>query len=689
MRALPLAGGLTWLVLVGLACAEPVDPVRRAPHLRLTSLFHAGAPPLHGVGADFRPVLEAFPATRLLDQSVQLDDSRRLDLELELPARLAREERLVIEVHASPPTVGAPSRPVGAVLVRPEADPSLRVALPLGEDFPEARELLLRVDARRPPGVRTTLETPEVEIPAGATLELATGLMSDARGQGAARFTVLACRGDGDDDCRELLDTKHAARGGTPTWRDHRAALGGLAGERVRLRFETSQPGGDGFAFPLWGNPTVLVPDEASPPAPNLILISLDTLRADHLPTYGYPRDTAPFLDGLARSGTVFEHAITAASSTTPAHMSLFTSLPPSAHGVVKISDFSALAPGARTLAEMLGAQGFVTAAFCEDGAITRGRGFERGFDFYYENPPPVPHVPEVQSARTFARALDWLDGTGERRLFLFLHTYEVHAPYEPPAAWEGHFEGDGHSGEEPGRLKRDLYDREIRYLDGRLEALWSGLAERGLLERSLVVVTSDHGEEFYEHGFWGHGATVYEEQLRVPLLFVGPGVPSGQRIAAPVGFTDILPTLLELMGVPVPAQATGTSFAPLLRGEPAPPGWSDRPFYSEAWYPERLGNRKRVLMQPTIAVRQGQRKLLRRTTRKGFQYEYYDLARDPHEQIDLHPRKAPRAADLHALLEQYDTQNAAIANELTPSKTAPTLDPDQKTRLRALGYTE
>ncbi len=666
MRALPLAGGLTWLVLVGLACAEPVDPVRRAPHLRLTSLFHAGAPPLHGVGADFRPVLEAFPATRLLDQSVQLDDSRRLDLELELPARLAREERLVIEVHASPPTVGAPSRPVGAVLVRPEADPSLRVALPLGEDFPEARELLLRVDARRPPGVRTTLETPEVEIPAGATLELATGLMSDARGQGAARFTVLACRGDGDDDCRELLDTKHAARGGTPTWRDHRAALGGLAGERVRLRFETSQPGGDGFAFPLWGNPTVLVPDEASPPAPNLILISLDTLRADRLGSYGYARDTTPSLDAFAARSVVFEDVLAQFPRTLESHRSLFSARYPFRE------------KGAPVLAEVLRAAGYRTAGFTGGGYVHSRFGFARGFE-RYEHEMPKGGLEGVAP-----RVVRWLEEGGSEPFFLFVHTYDVHCPYAPPKPWAGHFSGDHVPGFDPTRecgvqlrgralppedlgFVSDSYDDNLRWTDAMIGELLDEIEGLGLLENTIVAVVSDHGEALGEGGHLGHGR-LSPAELQVPWILRAPGLPPA-RVEAPVELVDVTPTLLGLLDVEPPPDLDGRDLGGLLRGDA----------------PEA---RRRIAMNRNgdLALRVDRRwQILLR--RQDGRRELRDLAGNP--QRDLAALRPAELARASAALDDWLAERGDELADVVFPEAPNGLAPDHAEQLRQLGYVE
>ena len=216
--------------------------------------------------------------------------------------------------------------------------------------------------------------------------------------------------------------------------------------------------------------------------------------------------------------------------------------------------------------------------------------------------------------------------------------------------------------------------------------------AAAGRLDDTLLVVTSDHGEEFLEHGNVGHGATPYEEVLRVPLVVRGPGVPAGRRVAAPVGLVDLAPTLLDLLDLPAPDGAMGRSFADLVRGGSADESWSRRPLFSEAWFcwAHTPSGRRRV-EQPTLAVRVGARKLIRFREGSGFRYEYYDLGRDPAERRDLYPERAAAAADLRALLDGYERDAAARRSALVghDGRDAVGIDPDQEQGLRALGYLE
>ena len=318
-------------------------------------------------------------------------------------------------------------------------------------------------------------------------------------------------------------------------------------------------------------------------PAPTrgYILISIDALRADHLGVYGYDRDTSPFLDELARRATVFEHAFAQIPSTLPSHMSMFTGLYPGEHGVFPPS--AVLAPEIRTLPEILLHAGFRTAGHTEGGYVQGGYGFSRGFREWTD----TPYADDTDVARTFGRGVDFLKSVKpDERFFLFLHTYSVHDPYWPPEHyrrmfWPGppppgagepsgpHFAAinNGLAETTPAAVEyyKALYDASIRYLDDRLRQLFADLEASGLADETTVLFTSDHGEEFLEHGKLVH-TQIYPENLHIPLIVVHPAQRQGVRIGRLAQTVDFAPTLCDLAGVEPPAGLSGSSLAPLLR---------------------------------------------------------------------------------------------------------------------------
>jgi arylsulfatase A-like enzyme len=329
---------------------------------------------------------------------------------------------------------------------------------------------------------------------------------------------------------------------------------------------------------------------------------------------------------------------------------------------------------------------------------------FGRGFDLVAENKSLDMRRPSGQVDRTFARAREWLRGQRDRSFFLLLHTFQVHFPYAPPERYAelfpqlppGH---EAHPRLSPGRDPR-LYDREIRYVDDELRAFFGFLEAEGLDDRLLFVLTSDHGDAFLEHGFWGHGADVHGEVTGVPLIFWGQDVARGRRLREPVGHVDLMPTLLELAGVPVPGWAGGRSLAAQVRGSGAR---TLVPVFSEAWYPWGRGPDETTRIdQPTLAVRLGDRKLIRRRTGQGFAYAYYDLGADPGERNDRYVEAEAEARDLRELIDRYAESAAAAAShpdsrdpaggepeDHAPEDAAPALDPASAAKLEALGYVE
>ena len=296
---------------------------------------------------------------------------------------------------------------------------------------------------------------------------------------------------------------------------------------------------------------------------PSVVLVTLDTERADHTSTYGYWLPTTPRLDAIAAQGTVFTNAYTATPSTAPSHASLFTSHYPSEHGVLRNGDVL----DAPTLTEILAHAGYATAAFVSAYPLARKFGYARGFAAYDDAFTPGKasivmsewegqHVDSPAFDRradaTTARALSWLSAAPrDRPLFLWVHYYDPHQPYDPPAPFRDAFQPAAGSGRSP--FERDVvaYDGEIRFADEALGRLIQAVDEVVGADRTIVVVASDHGEGLMQHGWMGHGAHLYEELVRAILLVRVPGVDGGRRCAAPVEMIDVAPTILALMGLP------------------------------------------------------------------------------------------------------------------------------------------
>lgn len=321
--------------------------------------------------------------------------------------------------------------------------------------------------------------------------------------------------------------------------------------------------------------------DDRAPPIRNVVLFSIDTLRPDHLGLYGYQRPTSPTIDGLGEAGVTFDQAIAQAPWTAPSHAAMLTSLYPS---VLRIGTFKSpgrINPAAVTLAEVLRDAGFRTHGVAGFGFTSAELGFDQGFE-EYEMRGRMRHALE--------RALAWLRQIGDaERFFLFLHTYDVHR-YEPPpayhAAWVRPYRGPLAAESEIARVLQeftqrerarsftaadwgyvqDLYDACIRHVDDSFGRLLAYLDERGLREQTLIVVTSDHGEEFGEHGGSGHGYTLYDENVRVPLVFHHPALPRS-RIDQQVRLLDLAPTITDLVGVAPAPGWQGISLVPMMHG--------------------------------------------------------------------------------------------------------------------------
>lgn len=440
--------------------------------------------------------------------------------------------------------------------------------------------------------------------------------------------------------------------------------------------------------------------DPAAPPrVPRVVLVSLDTLRADHLGIYGYRRDTSPRIDALAGEGFVFERALASAPNTPPSQMSMMTSLYPGRHGFTGNGD--RLAPGIETLAGRLSAAGLATAGFVDGGYLKSVFGFGRGFDVYDDRGGGLAGI--------VPRALRWLEAHGDEPFFLFLHTYDIHAPYISPPPFAGMFHEVPYEGDLVPTIERldalfrareplpaadlqhlvDSYDEGIRYTDSQLGRFLDALAELGRLDDTLVVVTSDHGEEFGEHGSLVHWQLYFQPNLRVPLIVRPPGGTHGPaRIAETAELIDVLPTLLDWVGAPPLSVAQGRSLLPLLdaarRGEGATATGAPAPARREpleraalAWWPD-----PEQLPLRSIVVDGHQ--LIFDDYAPGKD-ELYDIEVDPMAQRDLADERPELAARLRAL--GHEGMRASPRLRPTGAEGEVTLDAETLEELRALGY--
>ncbi len=448
-------------------------------------------------------------------------------------------------------------------------------------------------------------------------------------------------------------------------WQDREVDLSAFAGAEATLRLETRAAGGDhdlvrGFAF--WSGPEVLrrAPERSASPALNVVLISIDTLRADHLPLYGYARSTAPRLaEWASRRAVTFRAVVAASPWTIPSHVSIFSGLDALRHGV---NHPAPIPDRLELLAELFRDAGYGTLAITGGGFMQPQRGFVQGFDRYRYWPDPKS---EAELDDGIGRALEWLDDFDDRPFLLFFHTFEVHHPFRRREPYFTRLAGEQaalrpeiHIGlnnapsvaEEGFLLRRKFfwkpekkvierspvsaaeleeivgrYDSGIAFTDDRLGRLLARLEERGLDRRTVVVVTSDHGDALGERGFAGH-AYLYDWNLLVPLVIAVPGGRGGSTIESQVRSVDLLPTLLDLADLPAPPNLDGVSLVPLLEGreEAHPPAaWSYAAF-SNRGLALRIDNRLKYHFNNTAwAPLQGREEL-------------YDLRRDPEEEHDL-----------------------------------------------------
>lgn len=377
-------------------------------------------------------------------------------------------------------------------------------------------------------------------------------------------------------------------------------------------------------------------------PLPHVVVVVIDGLRADRLGAYGSGRRLTPFLDALGHRGTLFRHAFAAATDTAPSVASLLTARYPSQHRVAGRE--GTLPDAERTLAEALASHDYQAFGFAATNLLPGERGWGQGFRTWSAAARFKQPADELRK-----RSLRWIDlvrGVHPTKpLFLYLHYMEPCAPYDPPARYRARFVPPAEEGvtSEAARRKAAemrftelspaetrhlaaLYDAEVAYLDGELRKLFAGLVRRHLLDDAIVIVVADHGEELGEHALVGHGFTLYDQELHVPLLLLGHGVPAGREADQPVSLVDAAPTVLALAGLPRETSFAGRSLVPLLAGEEAATDVvAELPLPSPRFDPRRhtaalvRGSRRLLLLADAWAARLGEAEL-------------YDVAEDPGE---------------------------------------------------------
>ncbi len=511
----------------------------------------------------------------------------------------------------------------------------------------------------------------------------------------------------------------------------------GLAGVAVALGWATfrsarslaapGRNGGGWFVFGLaaagvvlagWGGGVML---REPPPAllvggdsarPSLLLITVDTLRADKLSCYGYDRMSTPGMDRLAAEGVLFENAQVQSPWTLSSLASILTSTYPSVNGV--LTGYNRLDDARETLAEVLKRHGYVTQAIVTNGWLETNFGLNQGFDSYYHPDdyfaiyrfagmtwervarrilrermdPTNRHRAEYVSDR----AIQWLRNHRDRSFFLWLHYIDPHDPYAPPAPynrlWDADYQGRWKEGtgvifnlrigqiltaEEMTHIEA-LYDGEVAYCDEHIGRVLEELDRLGLTGNTLVLLSSDHGEEFWDHGGVMHGHTLYEECLIVPLLMRFPGrLPQGLRVPERVRLLDLVPTVCDLLSVEPPEEAQGTSLVSLLTGTDE----TDRPVYAEALL--YFGEKKSVEVGPYKLVK----------TMATNRYELYDGVKDPREEANLAPLYPGLRDSLIGLLAAWQDSSGALRERLpkTAGGSTAQIDPDLEARLKAMGY--
>jgi arylsulfatase A-like enzyme/Tfp pilus assembly protein PilF len=397
-------------------------------------------------------------------------------------------------------------------------------------------------------------------------------------------------------------------------------------------------------------------------PALNVVLITIDTLRADHLGCYGYKQIKTPNIDGLAAEGARFERAFAVVPVTLPSHSSMLTGTYPMLSGM---HDFSGnkLSPLQPTMASVLKQAGYQTGAVIAAAVLDSRFGLNQGFDFYYDHFEfsrlDEANLDEMERPGNAVAdvALDWLGKNSQKKFFLWMHLYDPHFPYHPPEPYSHEYAAQP-------------YDGEIAFADEQIGRLLRFLKEKGIYKNTLIVLCGDHGESLGEHGEKTHGFFIYNATMHVPLIIRLPEQAAGRTVADPVSLVDLMPTILGAVGLEVPSQVQGRSLLAEVRGGPTD---RDRVLYGETYLPRIHFNWSE----------------LRGSENTKYHFidapkpELYDLAKDPGEVHNLFSEKKAVAEEMRAKLVGM-IRDYSAGKEMA-EKTG--LDPALLERLKSLGY--
>lgn len=554
-----------------------------------------------------------------------------------------------------------------------------------------ATEMRLDNDQRRALAVRapTTLSF-YVDVPRGAKLGFSVGADGEPTPHATAKVVVTPEGGP----ANEVF-----SRAVTNRWQDQLVSLDRFVGQVVRVDFLVEGAGGTGRIG--WATPGIFVPRvpprPVRAPAKNVVLVLIDTQRADHLQPYNpQTRVRTPEIAAIAREGTLFEAAQAPENWTKPSVASVLTSLWPATHQAK--TDSARVPAGAVLLSESYKEAGFSTASFIANGFVSNVFGFEQGWDHYTNF---IRENKNTQAENVYQEAGDWIEHHKNERFFVYVQTIDPHVPYDPPAEFLNMYDQREYTGQVLPRSTPDLlekakrtppvvtfdasdrrrlealYDGEVSYQDHWLGEFVRRLKALGVYDDTLFVITADHGEEFNDHGSYGHGHTVYQELLHVPLIFRLPGrIPAGQRVTQTVSTVDIGPTLFEGTAIPPEASAEGHSLQPYLHGEiPSMPAVA---------FSDMLDDRR--------VIRAGRWKLVLR----GVNPSLFDLQEDPGEQHDLGTTGRPIAMRYcRVLIGQFlgarnrrrwiESDQSVRGTDLAQENTA--IDPTLQQQLGALGY--
>ncbi len=484
--------------------------------------------------------------------------------------------------------------------------------------------------------------------------------------------------------------------------------------QRALAGTDESSPEYEALRVDLEALTEAVPPVKAPAEAPNVLLVIVDTLRADHLRTYGYARETAPNLDRLARQGVVFENAISQAPWTAPSVATMLTGMYPSVHGLdggivwttnkaragrdLPFAVQKVLSPYHLTLAEVLRRNGYRTAGFVSNAYLNSIFGFTYGFEIYQDQHSDYSADPMHAKRRadeTNREVFEWLDRNSGGPFFLLVHYNDCHWPYDPPPGFTNQAirdytgtlkpaataefletKGEPVEGLSAADLDyiRGLYDGEISYVDSEIGRLLDRVRAEDPERDLAIVVVSDHGEEFLDHGSASHGYTLFDEMIRVPFIIAFPGRFPAGRVTAQVRMIDLMPTVLDLAGVgPVPPEVQGTNLGPWLRGEASV---DVGPAYTEATY---AGEMK--------SIQAGGHKLIVNFDRPGA--NLFDLRADPGESKPVTEQSPVLARQLLQQLMAWMAGNRELASAARETQREVIVDEKVLERLRALGYVD